>query len=431
PAVLSASTTQIDELCNGGNTGSIDLTVSGGTSPYSYSWSGGQTTEDLTGLLAGTNSVTVTDANGCTTTASATITEPTAISLSTTQVDVSCNGGNNGSIDLSVSGGTPGYTYSWSNSETTEDISGLVAGPYSVTVVDANGCSATTSATITEPAAIVIGSFSPSSGAAGTPVVISGSGFVGITDVQFNGVSATFTVDNANQISTTVPVGATTGVITISTPSCVTNSSTDFVVPTATVTFTVKAFIQGYYQSGNPMNAALFNSGISASPTDCDTLTVCLIDPSMLISMECFQGILQTDGNLVCTFSGAYSGNSFYLRVTHRNSLETWSADPVQINDGDTYDFTTSDLQAYSSNMVNVDPGTFALWSGDVSDFGSNLGIQDGFVESSDYGAIENDSQNFAFGYNYTDITGDGLVESSDYSMIENNSQLFIIASHP
>ncbi len=431
PAVLSASTTQIDELCNGGNTGSIDLTVSGGTSPYSYSWSGGQTTEDLTGLLAGTNSVTVTDANGCTTTASATITEPTAISLSTTQVDVSCNGGNNGFIDLSVSGGTPGYTYSWSNSETTEDISGLVAGPYSVTVVDANGCSATTSATITEPAAIVIGSFSPSSGAAGTPVVISGSGFVGITDVQFNGVSATFTVDNANQISTTVPVGATTGVITISTPSCVTNSSTDFVVPTATVTFTVKAFIQGYYQSGNPMNAALFNSGISASPTDCDTLTVCLIDPSMLISMECFQGILQTDGNLVCTFSGAYSGNSFYLRVTHRNSLETWSADPVQINDGDTYDFTTSDLQAYSSNMVNVDPGTFALWSGDVSDFGSNLGIQDGFVESSDYGAIENDSQNFAFGYNYTDITGDGLVESSDYSMIENNSQLFIIASHP
>ena len=180
------------------------------------------------------------------------------------------------------------------------------------------------------------------------------------------------------------------------------------------------------------MNAALFNSGISASPTDCDTLTVCLIDPSMLIS----HGMLSREffrpmEILFCTFSGAYSGNSFYLRVTHRNSLETWSADPVQINDGDTYDFTTSDLQAYSSNMVNVDPGTFALWSGDVSDFGSNLGIQDGFVESSDYGAIENDSQNFAFGYNYTDITGDGLVESSDYSMIENNSQLFIIASHP
>ena len=84
---------------------------------------------------------------------------------------------------------------------------------------------------------------------------------------------------------------------------------------------------------------------------------------------------------------------------------------------------------AYGSQMVLVATGRWALWSGDCSNFGSPG--QDGFVESSDYSAIENDSQNFLFGYNVTDITGSGLVESADYGLVENNSQLFIISSHP
>lgn len=429
PVALALSTTQSNVSCFGGTNGSIDLSVTGGTPAFTYLWSNGALTEDVSGLNAGTYSVTVTDLNGCTSSVSATITEPSALSLSTTQIDVSCFGGTNGSIDLTVSGGTPGYSFLWSNSEVTEDIAGLVAGSYSVLVTDLNGCTASTSVTITEPADIVISSFAPGTGSAGTPVIITGSGFVGITGVQFNGISATFTVDNVNQISTTVPVGATTGFITVYTPSCLTNSSTQFVVPTVTVDLTVKAYIQGYYVSGSPMNAALFNSGISGSGTDCDTLHVCLMDPSMLISMECFDGILQTDGTLLCSFSGAFNGNSFYLRLTHHNGLETWSANPVTLGLTPDYDFTISDTSAYGNNMVLVDPNTWALWSGDCSNFGSPG--QDGFIESSDYSAIENDSQNFVFGYGDTDLTGDALVESSDYSIVENNSQLFVITSHP
>ncbi len=154
------TTTSVNVSCNGGNNGSIDLTVSGGSSPYTYDWSNDgpenpdNDTQDLSGLVAGTYTVTVTDMVGATSTASVTITQPTAIVLSTTVINVLCNGGNNGSIDLTVSGGTPGYTYAWTGGATTQDLSSLVAGTYTVTVTDANGCTATTSATVNQPSAL-------------------------------------------------------------------------------------------------------------------------------------------------------------------------------------------------------------------------------------------------------------------------------------
>ncbi|MGB4850623.1 MAG: Calx-beta domain-containing protein, partial [Saprospiraceae bacterium] len=163
PPALVLSTTQLNVQCNGAATGSIDLTVIAGTPGYSYVWSTGQTTQDRTGLIAGTYTVTVTDANGCTKTSSATITQPTAILLSTMQVDPTCGGVPNGSIDLTVSGGSPGYTYDWSNDgpenpdNDPQDLSGLVAGTYMVTVTDVNGCTKTTSVTLSQATSLSIG----------------------------------------------------------------------------------------------------------------------------------------------------------------------------------------------------------------------------------------------------------------------------------
>jgi hypothetical protein len=156
PSVLSLSKTQVNVLCNGNSTGSIDLTVTGGTSPYTYSWTGGVTTQDRSNLAAGTYTVTVTDANSCTKTISATITEPSVISLTKTVTDVLCAGQSNGSIDLTVTGGSPGYKYSWSNGATTEDLSNKAAGTYTVTVTDANNCTKTTSATINQPSVLTL-----------------------------------------------------------------------------------------------------------------------------------------------------------------------------------------------------------------------------------------------------------------------------------
>ena len=149
---LVATTTQVMIACFGGSTGSVNMTPTGGTAPYTYVWTGGSTAQSAIGVPAGTYTVVVTDANGCTTTISATITQPQApLSLATTQVNVLCFGNSTGSIDLSPSGGTPGYTYAWSNNSTIQDPLNLIAGTYTVVVTDANGCIDTTGVIITQP----------------------------------------------------------------------------------------------------------------------------------------------------------------------------------------------------------------------------------------------------------------------------------------
>ena len=157
PPTLTANATKTDVSCFGGLNGSINVTVSGGTAPYTFIWSDGPvTTEDRTGLGSGSYTVTVRDTRGCQTIATVSITQPTELLLSTAQVNLLCFGVNTGSIDLTVTGGTPGYTYVWSNGATSQDISGLAAGTYSVNVTDVNGCAKSTSVTITTPSAITI-----------------------------------------------------------------------------------------------------------------------------------------------------------------------------------------------------------------------------------------------------------------------------------
>lgn len=144
--------------CNGGTDGRAWVTASGGSGPYTYNWSTTptQTNDTATALTAGSYTVTVTDANGCTASASTTIAQPLALSLSQTANDVSCFGGSDGSVNLTVAGATPPYTYLWSDASLAQDPSGLPAGTYGVTVTDANGCiDSITGIIITEPTEVV------------------------------------------------------------------------------------------------------------------------------------------------------------------------------------------------------------------------------------------------------------------------------------
>lgn len=141
PSMLDITLQSLDIKCFGNNTGSILATVLGGVGNKNFSWDNGSSAQNLTGLYAGTYSLTVTDANGCTTTNSAIINQPSSgLILDTDIIDITCYGGNTGSIDLSVSGGSPTYSYSWSNGNTTEDVIGLSVGTYTVTVTDINYC---------------------------------------------------------------------------------------------------------------------------------------------------------------------------------------------------------------------------------------------------------------------------------------------------
>lgn len=159
PAALSLSTSVTQVSCNGGSSGFIDLTVAGGTAGYTYLWNNGTTTQDRSGLTAGTYTVTVTDANACTAVTSVIVSQPAALSLSTNVTNVACSGGNNGAVNLTVSGGTAGYTYNWSSGSTTEDLSGLAAGTYTVTVTDALNCTSTTTATVGQSGSLAINFF--------------------------------------------------------------------------------------------------------------------------------------------------------------------------------------------------------------------------------------------------------------------------------
>jgi len=143
PSVNPSST---DATC-GNNDGSVSANANGGTPSYTYSWNNGCNTATCNNLGAGTYTVTVTDANGCTTTGSATVENIGGPSVNPSSTDATC-GNNDGSVSANANGGTPSYTYSWSNGCNTATCNNLGAGTYTVTVTDANGCTTTGSATV-------------------------------------------------------------------------------------------------------------------------------------------------------------------------------------------------------------------------------------------------------------------------------------------
>src|SRR4030095_10564534 len=189
---LVQTPTVVDASC-AGPTGSIDIAVTGGTSPYTFSWTGpggfNETSEDISNLVAGGYTVTIPDANGCTITNTSTVGQAAnTLNQTPTVTDASC-AAQNGAIDLTVTGGTLPYTYSWTGQGTftasSEDINTLGAGDYTVTVTDANGCSITNTITVAQTANTL----------AQTPTVVDASctGPTGSIDINVTGGTSPYT----------------------------------------------------------------------------------------------------------------------------------------------------------------------------------------------------------------------------------------------
>ncbi len=134
--------------CYGANNGLIIVHGAGGTPQYQYLWSNNANTNSIAFLTAGTYSLTLSDANGCTTTYSTTITQPSSIVVHSNITDASCNYGKDGKIEIEVSGGVPPYTYNWSNNTTQQNTTNIGKGNYTVTITDNTNCNYTTSFTV-------------------------------------------------------------------------------------------------------------------------------------------------------------------------------------------------------------------------------------------------------------------------------------------
>jgi gliding motility-associated-like protein len=253
PPTFTITKATTASLCTG-STGTATVTVAGGSLPYTYLWSNGATTSNVTGLSSGSYCVTITDHGGCQDTVCMTV--PNAGGLTVTInpfTNVSCFGGANGTADGNMTGGTPAYTYVWSNGATTSNVTGLSAGTYTLVGKDANGCTTNATVTITQPPQIrdsitafknpscnngtngtaTVGvkggtgaytySWAPSGGTGATASNLSANTYT-VTITDHNGCTNTATVTLANP----TPVTATT---TTTPSSCLGNTGSATATP--------------------------------------------------------------------------------------------------------------------------------------------------------------------------------------------------------
>lgn len=197
-----------------------------------------------------------------------------------------------------------------------------------------------------------------------------------------------------------------------------------------TLNVNVKAFLEGPYTSFNQMNPTLYALGISTDPTATDTVEVNFWSVAGLSSSNpsfSSKVILHTDGTASISLPFAVLGNSYYIALKHRNSVETWSASPVSITYPTSYDFTTGLTKAYSDGinpaMKNMGLGIYALYGADVN--------QDGTVDGSDMNEVDNNTSIAAFGYDNSDVNGDGASDGLDMNVVDNNTQLGLFFARP
>jgi len=180
------------------------------------------------------------------------------------------------------------------------------------------------------------------------------------------------------------------------------------------ISLNLTMFIEGFYNSGSNVQVS-------------DTIRVELRNQNSPFNViDNTKAVVGTNGSVVLKFGNAPTGN-YYLALRHRNSIETWSINPVSLTIGSSsnYDFSNSASQAYGDNMKQIDtsPTRYAIYGGDVN--------QDGIVEGADGLLIDNDAANFESGYLQTDLNGDEIIDGSDAVIADNNAANFVSAVTP
>ncbi len=154
PSAVSISTISVQSTSCGNSNGAIQIAANGGVAPYSFLWSNNSTNQNLSGLAAGVYSLSLSDANGCETDYTQTISNPSAPTLTVSSVSVLCAGDATGQATVATTGGTSPFSFRWNDGQTTPTVTGLIANNYFITVTDALGCVAAASVSISQPTAL-------------------------------------------------------------------------------------------------------------------------------------------------------------------------------------------------------------------------------------------------------------------------------------
>ncbi|TKC01081.1 hypothetical protein FA046_05225, partial [Pedobacter cryophilus] len=391
-AALTLTETHINNTCFAANAGSIDLSVSGGVSPYLYSWSSGQTIQDIASLAPGNYTVTVTDANSCTSTKTITITPLTPFTLSSSKIDVICNGAATGEINLNLSGGTLPYTIIWSNGATTANLQNLVAGTYSYTATDNNGCVINNSVTIIQPSALTFVGVNTSILCAGgtSNVTLTTSGGTGIYQYSKDGITFqssnvytdllagdyTFTVKDANNCIKTFS-------ITISEPTLLTltGSNTNILCfgETSSVTLTASGGTGAYqyskdgitFQSSNSfssLTAGTYTFSVKDANNCTKTFLITISEPTLLT-------LTGSNTNILCF--GETS--SVTLTASGGTGAYQYSKDGITFQSSNSFSGLTAGTYTFTVKDVNDCVKTFTTTIAEptlLTLTGSNTAIQ-------------------------------------------------------
>jgi len=407
-----------------------------GSGALSYVWSNGvQDGISFVPTATATYTVTGSDVFGCSSTQTVTVVvnpRPNVGVVSTNTLF--CYGV---STVLNASG-APSYTWLPSTGLNASNLSSVTATPlqsttYTVTGTNSYGCTSTADIALTvkpQPIVTPIGNQNYCNGQSVSAVLLSGSP----ANVSFD-ISGGASRGMPNQTNvfglpafTAGPTGSALVTILPKANGCVGNAYTYTMNVTNCnpVTLNAKFYLQGYYIGSGLMERVLYNQGAigSASIPNCDYVVVELhatTPPYGVVKTSL--ATLKTNGTLQCSFQGSVTNNSYYIVINHRNTILTWSSQPVTMSAITNYDFSTAASKAYGNNQVLLEPGIWGFYSADIN--------QDENIDLLDMSLLDIDNMNFEYGYLATDINGDGNVDLLDYPITDLNISNFVYSVHP
>ena len=460
-ANFAASMSQSSPVsCYGQSDGVAQISSSGtgSSSTGMYSINGGAMMPytsnpfSISNLAAATYTVALTSSNGCVSSSTSTINQPSLPTIitsvaacnsytwqgvtytasgSATNTFISAAGCDsihtknfliNYSYDTSSSLAACG-SYSWNGTSYT------TSGTYIQTYTRSTGCDSTLTLNLTVnpiPSPSISAS-GPLTFCDGMTVMLNANAGSGLTyQWKKNGISILGATSNAYTASQS---GSYTVEETNSNNCSAASSPQAVTVNNCNVSLQLKLFIQGYYDQASTMLPVLLNQLASTNNTITDTILVELHNALYPFDLALSKkAVLHTNGSAVCTFNyvngNYYLGNLYYVAIRHRNGLLTWSADPIAFDSTTVvYDFSSSSSKAYGDNMLEVEPGVWAMYSADLN--------QDQNVDLLDMPILEADIAEYMFGYAATDLNGDGNTDLLDVIYMDYGIANYLFSMYP